>query len=68
MKNLPAVDKPLSMALKQEQATRKDIAKAKRSERSASPLKGAAEQRWRFTTTTSMRNYIQDSTDAANAD
>ena len=40
VKNLPAVDKPLSLALKQEQAVKKEQAKQKRLERGSSPQKG----------------------------
>ena len=68
VKNLPAVDKPLSMALKQEQATRKEVAKTRRQERSSSPLKGGSEQRWRFTTTSSIKSSYGDSTDPTNGE
>ena len=56
VKQLPAVDKPLSMALKQEQQARKDQARQKRQERTSSPMKGdAQQQRWRFTSATNNR-------------
>ena len=49
VKNLPAVDKLLSLALKQEQAAKKEQAKRIRLERTTSPLKVDSKERWRWT-------------------
>jgi hypothetical protein len=49
VKNLPAVDKLLSIALKQEQVAKKEQAKRSRIERTNSPLKIESKEKWRWT-------------------
>ena len=60
VKNLPAVDKQLSINLEKEKEVRRKEAKLRKQDRSGSPMKGGERERWRVTTTANQRNQPQE--------